>query len=168
TNGCDPPGLLVDWIEPGALNDAVCEIDPDDTEFKEAGHIFGQRTIVVAVAPFEVNGNRCIDRAYDARNDLLDECDRNGFAVPVTLRFRNPSRRKLLQSDPLVSEQPALPADAAAISGKTSISADDPVARNHNGNWVSAIGRANRTDGFRAAQLSRQRPITQHCAGFDR
>jgi hypothetical protein len=51
TNGRDPPGVLVDWIEPGALNDAVFEIDPDDTEFKEAGHIFGQRTIVVAVAP---------------------------------------------------------------------------------------------------------------------
>ena len=47
TNGRDPPGLLVDWIEPGALNDAVFEIDPDDTGFKEAGHIFGQRTIVV-------------------------------------------------------------------------------------------------------------------------
>jgi len=62
----------------------------------------------------------------------------------------------------------SLPADAAAISGKTSISADDAVARNHNGNRVSAIGRANRTDGFRAAQLSRQRPITQRCAGFDR
>jgi len=46
--------------------------------------------------------------------------------------------------------------------------ADEPVARNHNGNRVSAIGRANRTDGFRAAQLSRQRPITQRCAGFDR
>jgi hypothetical protein len=38
--------VLVDWIEPGALNDAVFEIDPDETEFKEAGHIFGQRTIV--------------------------------------------------------------------------------------------------------------------------
>src|SRR3954469_1395444 len=66
-------------------------------------------------------------------------------------RFWNTSRRKLLQSDPLVREQPALPADAAAISGKTSISADAPVARNHNGNRVSAIGRANRTDAFRAA-----------------
>ena len=89
TNGCDPPGVLVDWIEPGALNDAVFEIDPDDAEFKEAGRIFGQRTIVVAVAPFEVDGHRCFDRAYDARNDLLDECDRNGFAVPVTLRLRD-------------------------------------------------------------------------------
>src|ERR1700760_3882033 len=56
TNGRDPPGVLVDWIEPGALNDAVFEIDPDNTEFKEAGHIFGQRTIVVAVVPFEVDG----------------------------------------------------------------------------------------------------------------
>src|SRR5204862_2384058 len=89
TNGYDPPGVLVDCIEPGALDDAVFEIDPDDTEFKEAGHIFGQRTIVVAVAPFEVDGHRCIDRAYDPRNDLLDECDRNGFAVPVTLRLRD-------------------------------------------------------------------------------
>ena len=34
-------------------------------------------------------------------------------------RFRNVSRRKLLQSDPFVNEQPALPADAAAVSGKT-------------------------------------------------
>src|SRR6516164_9420890 len=75
-------------------------------------------------------------------------------------RFWNVVLRKLLQSDPLVSEQPALPADAAAISGKTSISADDPVARNHNGNRVCGIGQANRTDGFRVAQLSRQRPIT--------
>ena len=83
-------------------------------------------------------------------------------------RFWNVSRRKLLQSDPFVSEQPALPADAAAISGKTSISADDPVARNHNGNRVCGIGQANRTDGFRAAQLSRQRPITQRCTGLDR
>src|SRR5690242_18615025 len=89
TNGCDPPGVLVDWIEPGALDDAVFAFDSDDTEFKEAGHIFGQRTIVVAVAPFEVDGNRCVDSAYDARNDLLDECDRNGFAVPVTLRLRD-------------------------------------------------------------------------------
>src|SRR5437763_8141569 len=40
-------------------------------------------------------------------------------------RFWNTLLRKLLQSDPLVSEQPPLPADAAAISGKTSISADD-------------------------------------------
>jgi hypothetical protein len=46
TNGRDSPGVLVNWIEPGALNDAVFEIDPDETEFKEAGHIFGQRTIV--------------------------------------------------------------------------------------------------------------------------
>ena len=71
-------------------------------------------------------------------------------------------------SDPLVNEQPALPADAAAVSGKTSISADDPVARNHNGNRVCGIGQANRTDRFRAAQLSRQRPITQRGAGLDR
>src|SRR5262249_62067772 len=75
-------------------------------------------------------------------------------------RFWNVSRRKLLQSDPFVSEQPALPADAAAVSGKTPISADDSVARNHNGNRVCRIGQADRTDGFRAAQLSRQRPIT--------
>ena len=26
TDGCDPPGVLVDWIEPGALDDAVFEI----------------------------------------------------------------------------------------------------------------------------------------------
>src|SRR5262249_52528652 len=56
----------------------------------------------------------------------------------------NASPRKLLQSDPLVNEQPALPADAAAVSGKTSISADDPVARNHNGNRVCSIGQADR------------------------
>src|ERR1700722_9792031 len=80
----------------------------------------------------------------------------------------NASRRKLLQSDPLVNEQPALPADAAAVSGKTSISADDSMARNHNGNRVCRIGQANRTDGFRTAQLSRQRPITQRCTGLDR
>src|SRR5262244_2186294 len=83
-------------------------------------------------------------------------------------RFWNTSRGKLLQSDPLVNEQPALPADAAAISGETSISADDPVARNHNGYRVCGIGQADRTDGFRAAQLSRQRPITQRCTGLDR
>src|SRR6516162_9711125 len=83
-------------------------------------------------------------------------------------RFWNVSGRKLLQSDPFVNEQPALPADAAAVSGKTPISADDSVARNHNGNRVCRIGQANRTDGFRAAQLSRQRPITQCCTGLDR
>src|SRR5205823_7061799 len=71
TNGCDPPGVLVDWIEPGTLNDAVFEIDPDDTEFKEAGHIFDQRTIVVAVAPFQGDGPGFMPRAYAARNDLL-------------------------------------------------------------------------------------------------
>src|ERR1700751_5015238 len=75
-------------------------------------------------------------------------------------RFWNTSRGKLLQSDTLVNEQPALPTDAAAISGKTPVSADDPVARNHNGNRVCRIGQADRTDGFRAAQQSRQRPIT--------
>src|ERR1700722_10636693 len=83
-------------------------------------------------------------------------------------RFWNTSRGKLLRSDPLVNEQPALPADAAPISGETSISADDPVARNHNGNRVYGIGQANRTDGFRAAQLSRQRAIAQRCTGLDR
>src|SRR5262249_49398443 len=83
-------------------------------------------------------------------------------------RSWNASRRKLLQSDPLVNEQPALPADAAAVSGKTSISADDPVARNHNGNRVCGIGQADCADGFRAAQLSRQRAITQRCTGLDR
>src|SRR6516162_2688332 len=82
--------------------------------------------------------------------------------------FWNTSRGKLLQSDPLVNEQPALPADAAAISGKTSISADDPVAWNHNGNRVCGTGQADRADGFLAAQLSRQRPITQRCTGLDR
>jgi hypothetical protein len=75
---------------------------------------------------------------------------------------------KLLQNDPLVSEEPALPADAAAISGESSISADDPVARNHNGNRVCGIGQADRTDGFRPAELARQRPITQRCTGLDR
>src|SRR5215469_6114582 len=90
------------------------------------------------------------------------------LCVRDSCRFWNTSRGKLLQSDPLVNEQPALPADAAAISGKTSISADDPVARNHNGNRVYGIGQANRTDGLRAAQLSRQRPIAQRCAGLDR
>ena len=62
-------------------------------------------------------------------------------------RSWNASRRKLLQSDPLVNEQPALPADAAAVSGKTSISADDPVARNHNGNGFAALAKPTaRTD----------------------
>ena len=89
-------------------------------------------------------------------------------ASGIHCRFWNTSRGKLLQSDPLVNEQPALPADAAAISGKTSISADDPVARNHNGNGVCGIGQADRADGFRAAQLSRQHPITQRCTGLDR
>src|SRR5262249_53003960 len=45
---------------------------------------------------------------------------------------------------PFVNEQPALPADAAAVSGKTPISADDSMARNHNGNRVCRIGQANR------------------------
>ena len=63
---------------------------------------------------------------------------------------------------------PALPADPATISGETSVSADDAVARNYNGNWVCAIGQANRTDRFRAAQLTRQRPVTQRGSGFDR
>ena len=75
---------------------------------------------------------------------------------------------KLLQSDPFVNEQPALPADAAAVSGKTSISADDSMARNHNGNRVCRIGQGDRTDRFRAAQLPRQRPITERRTGLDR
>ena len=86
----------------------------------------------------------------------------------TAIAFWDFSCRGLLQSDTLMKQQPALPADPAAVSGKTPISADDSVARNHNGNWVCAVGQANRTDGFRAAQLSRQRPITQRGSGFDR
>jgi len=67
-----------------------------------------------------------------------------------------------------VNEQPALPADTAAISAKTSISTDDPMARNHNGNRVCGIGQANRTDRFQAPELTRQRPITQRRSGLDR
>src|SRR6516225_3815619 len=107
----------------------------------------------IRLLPRVCDGTSCRIRssAFDTRAWLgfRDSC-----------RFWNTSRGKLLQSDPLVNEQPALSADAAAISGKTSISADDPVARNHNGNRVCGIGQANRTDGFRTAQLSRQRPIT--------
>jgi hypothetical protein len=39
-----------------------------------------------------------------------------------------------------MNKQPSLPADPAAISGETSIRADDAVAWNHNGNRVRAIG----------------------------
>src|SRR5262245_2303712 len=42
------------------------------------------------------------------------------------------------------------------------------MARNHNGDRVCRIGQANRAHGFRAAQLSRQRPITQRRTGLDR
>src|SRR5262249_31288051 len=87
TNGCDPACLPVHWIEPGALDDAVFEIDPDHAEFEKARDVFGQRTIVVAVSAFEVDRHRRIDRAGDPRDDLLDEHDRDGFTVPVTLRL---------------------------------------------------------------------------------
>src|SRR5215469_8048229 len=90
------------------------------------------------------------------------------FRFRGSCRSWNASRRKLLQSDPLVNEQPPLPADAAAVSGETSISADDAVAWNHNGNRVCGTGQGDRADGFRAAQLSRQRPIAQRCTGLDR
>src|SRR5262249_29952839 len=43
TNGCDPACLPVHWIEPGALDDAVFEIDPDHAEFEKARDVFGQR-----------------------------------------------------------------------------------------------------------------------------
>ena len=67
-----------------------------------------------------------------------------------------------------MNEQPALPADAAAISGEASIGTDESVARNHNGNRVCAVGQTNRTDRFRVPQLTRQCSITQRCAGLDR
>src|SRR6516162_4004404 len=118
-------------------------------------------------------------RGNAGRSRFRTEADMNWQARPAASVANDPnrtsrspvwnvSRRKLLLSDPLVSEEPALPADAAAISGETSISADDPVARNHNGNRVCGIGQADRTDGFRPAQLARQRPITQRCTGLDR
>src|SRR5580700_2478353 len=84
----------------------------------------------------------------------------NPLLSGLSCRFWDFSCRRLLQSDTLMKQQPALPADPAAVSGKTPISADDSVARNHNGNWVCAVGQANRTDRFRAAQLTRQRSIT--------
>src|SRR4051794_29059793 len=71
TNGCDPPGMVDDWTQGGPLKEAVFEIDPGDPAFKEPGHSFGQRTIDVPGSPYELNGPRWRDRAYDARDDLL-------------------------------------------------------------------------------------------------
>ena len=81
------PGVLVDWVEPGALDDAVFEIDPDRAEFGKAGNVCSQHTVVVAVSAFKVHGHGGIYCAPNSRYDLLDEANRNSFAVPVALRL---------------------------------------------------------------------------------
>jgi hypothetical protein len=86
-NSCNPACLPVDCIEPGALDDAVFEIDPDHAEFEKAGNVIGQHTVLVAVSAFKVHGHGGICCARDSRYDLLDEAKRNGFAVSVALRF---------------------------------------------------------------------------------
>jgi hypothetical protein len=57
--------------------------------------------------------------------------------------------------------------DSAAVAGKAGICADDPVARNHDGNRVRTIGKADGTKRFRASQLSRQPSITERRPGSD-
>jgi hypothetical protein len=57
--------------------------------------------------------------------------------------------------------------DAAAVARKAGICADDPVARNHDGNGVRTIGKADGTKRFRASQLSRQPTITERRPGSD-
>jgi hypothetical protein len=79
----------------------------------------------------------------------------------VARRLRNAPCSHLLENDALVSEQPSLSIDAAAIARKTSISANDPVARNHDGNRVCPIGKANGSNRLRTPQLERQRAVTE-------
>src|SRR6185369_2645512 len=110
----------------------------------------------------------CAFRKSSAARFSISSVSAYLHAFSMQASSRRAGRSILLQSDALVNEQPALAADAAAIPGETSIGADDPVARNHNGHRVCAIGQADRTDGFRAAQLSRQRPITERRTGSDR
>ena len=40
-----------------------------------------------------------------------------------------------------MNEQPSFAVDAAAIAGKAGIRADGPMARNHDGDWVRAVGK---------------------------
>ena len=49
-----------------------------------------------------------------------------------------------------MGEQPPFAVDAAAIAGKACIRADDPVARNHDGDRVGAVG----TDGASGVRAS--------------
>ena len=59
-----------------------------------------------------------------------------------------------------MSEQPPFAVDATAIARKACIRADDAMARNHDGNRVGAVGKADGASRVRASQLSRQRAIT--------
>ena len=54
-----------------------------------------------------------------------------------------------------MSEQPPFAVDATAIARKACIRADDPMARNHDGDRVGAVGEADGASGVRASQLSR-------------
>src|SRR5689334_3693242 len=81
--------------------------------------------------------------------------------------LRSPSRRFVSESGPFVSQQPLFAVDAAPVAGKARICADDPVARNHDGDGVRTIGKADGTKRFRATQLSRQPTITERRSGPD-
>ncbi len=55
-----------------------------------------------------------------------------------------------------MNEQPPFAVAAAAIAGKARVRADEPMARNHDGDWVRAVGKADGANRFRASQLLRQ------------
>ncbi len=60
-----------------------------------------------------------------------------------------------------MNEQPSFAVDAAAIAGKAGIRADDPMARNHDGDWVRAVGKPDGANRFRASELLRQCAIRE-------
>ena len=86
-NSSDSVRLPVDRIKADSFYNAVFEINPDNSQIENTGYVFSQRFIVIAVSAFKVYGHRAIYRVCDARNDLLDQTNRNGFAVPVALRL---------------------------------------------------------------------------------
>src|SRR4029453_13058605 len=88
-NSSDAVRLPVDSIEADTLHNAVFEVHPDNPQVEHTGYVCSQYCIVVAVSSFKVHGHRDIDRARDARNDLLDQSNRDGFTVPVALRLCN-------------------------------------------------------------------------------
>jgi hypothetical protein len=78
--------LSVDAIKPGAFDDPILEVDANDAQVDKTRNVVRNLAVVCAIAALEVHGDRGIDARRDAPDDLLDEFDRDCFAVLVALR----------------------------------------------------------------------------------